>query len=68
MPVDAYPSPLLQKIATEYLSTGDVQFAAGPNLMAGAATGSAYYKGIVSYMQNPGDLDNILAGIDATTE
>ena len=68
VPVDAYPSPLLQKIATEYLSTGDVQFAAGPNLMAGAATGSAYYKGIVSYMQNPGDLDNILAGIDATTE
>ena len=47
---------------------GDVEFAAGPNLLNGAATGSAYYKGIVSYMQNPGDLDNILAGIEATTE
>ena len=67
VPGDAYPSPLLQKIAAEYLS-GDVEFAAGPNLLNGAATGSAYYKGIVSYMQNPGDLDNILAGIEATTE
>jgi len=67
VPSDAYPSPLLQKIAAEYLS-GDVEFAAGPNLLNGAATGSAYYKGIVSYMQNPGDLDNILAGIEATTE
>ncbi|QQR39491.1 ABC transporter substrate-binding protein [Devosia rhizoryzae] len=64
---DVYPSPLLQKIASEYLS-GDVQFAAGPNVLNGAATGSAYYKAIVSYMQNPGDLDNILAGIEATTE
>lgn len=68
VPTDAYPSALLQKIATEYFSGGDVQFAAGPNVMAGTATSAAYYKAIVSYMQNPGDLDNILATVEATTE
>lgn len=67
VPAETYPSPLLQKIAKEYFSGTDVQFAAGPNLMAGAATGSAYYKAIVSYMQNPGDLDNILQSVEDTT-
>lgn len=67
VPADTYPSTLLGKIATEYLS-GDVEFAAGPNLLAGAATTTEYNKGVVSYMQSPGELDNILATIEATVQ
>lgn len=68
VPVDTYPSDLLQKIATEYFGADDVQFAAGPNLMTGAATNAAYYRGVISYLQSPDNLDDILATIEATTE
>ncbi len=68
VPTDTYPSALLTKIATEYFGSGEVEFAAGPNLLAGAATTSEYNKGVVTYMQSPSELDNVLAGIEATTE
>lgn len=67
VPAETYPSPLLQKISTEFLS-GGVEFAAGPNLLSGPATTSEYYKGIVSFMQSQGNLDSILQTIEATTE
>lgn len=67
VPADIYPSPMLRKIAGEFFE-GDVQFAAGPSLMAGRATVSEFYKGIVSYLQSPGDLDTILQAIQATTK
>ncbi|EYD74279.1 Alpha-glucosides-binding protein periplasmic protein AglE precursor [Rubellimicrobium mesophilum DSM 19309] len=68
VPVDTYPSPLLQKIATEFLGSGDVQFAAGPNLMASAATGTAFYRGVVGYMQDPSSLNRVLETIQATVQ
>ncbi|EPX82440.1 ABC-type sugar transport system, periplasmic component [Rubellimicrobium thermophilum DSM 16684] len=68
VPVDTYPSPLLREIATEFLGPDGVEFAAGPNLMASAATSTAFYRGVVSYMQDPSSLDRILETIEATTE
>lgn len=67
VPTDTYPSPLLDKIAAEYFG-GDVQFAAGPNLMNGAATSSEYYKAVMSYLQSPGDLDSILETVQGTVK
>lgn len=68
VPVDTYPSPLLQQVATEFFGSGEVEFAAGPNLMAPAATSTEFYRGVVAYMQDSSNLDSILETIEATTE
>lgn len=68
VPSDAYPSPLLQDIARDFFASGDVEFAAGPNLLLSGATSSAYNSGVVNFMRSPGDLDEILAGIEATVQ
>lgn len=68
VPVDTYPSTLLQKISTEFLQGGDVQFAAGPNLLAGAATTTEYNKGVMTYLQSQGELDNVLTTIEGTVQ
>jgi hypothetical protein len=36
--------------------------------MAGAATSTEFYRGIISYMQDPSSLDTVLETIEATTE
>ena len=58
---EAYPSAVLQEIAAVYVNSGEAEFAAGPNLLNGAATGSEYDKGVVSCMQDPSTLDQVLA-------
>lgn len=68
VPAETYPSAVLQKIAKVFFNSGEVEFAAGPNMMNGAATGSEYYKGVVSYLQDPTSLDQVLATIEATTK
>jgi alpha-glucoside transport system substrate-binding protein len=68
VPAETYPSPLLQQIATEFFGNPEVQFAAGPNMMAGAATSTEFYRGVISYMQDPSSLDTVLETIEATTE
>ena len=68
VPVETYPSELLQKISTEFLQGSEVQFAAGPNLLAGAATITEYYKGVMTFLQSQGELDNVLATIEATNQ
>jgi alpha-glucoside transport system substrate-binding protein len=65
---ETYPSVALQKIAQVYFNSGEAEFAAGPNLLNGAATGSEYYKGVVAYMQDPSSLDQVLATIEAATK
>ena len=62
VPTDAYDSAMLQKAAETYFGD-DVTLAIGPNVMADAAVGSAFWKGVVSYLQDPSSLDAVLQSI-----
>ena len=64
VPTDTYGSELLQKSAETFFGN-DVTLSIGPNVMSDAAVASAFYKGVVSYMQDPSQLDAILAEIQA---
>lgn len=64
VPSDTYSSVLLQRASETYFGDG-VTLAAGPNVLADAATSSAFYKGVISYLGNPASLDSVLADIDA---
>ncbi|TPW28108.1 ABC transporter substrate-binding protein [Pararhizobium mangrovi] len=66
VPIDAYPSPLLRKIAKTYFGNSDVQFVAGPNVLKQGDTGTAVWKGVVTYMQDPSKLDSVLQSIQDT--
>ena len=46
----------------------DVTLATGPNVMANAATSAAFYKGVISYLQNPGSLDSVLQTIQKAAD
>lgn len=63
-----YTSASLQKISKTYFGTSGTQLAVGPNLLASAATQTAFYKGIVTYLQKPDQLDTVLATIQATVK
>lgn len=65
VPASAYPTPVLQKISAEYFGTTGVQFRAGPQVLASAAKIKAFRSGIVSYLQNPSQLDSILQTIQS---
>ncbi len=67
VPVDTYNSPLLQK-ASETFFGGDVSLAAGPMVLAGGDVLSAFYKGVVSYLQEPDSLDSVLATVQAAQD
>lgn len=63
-----YSSASLQKIAETFFGTSGTQLAVGPNALAGTATQTAYWKGIVTYLQHPDQLDSVLASIQATVK
>ncbi len=63
-----YSSASLQKVSQTYFGNSGTQLAVGPNLLGSAATQTAFYKGIVTYLQKPGQLDTVLAGIQATVK
>jgi len=67
VPVDTYSSPLLQK-AAEYYFSDDAILATGPNVLADAATASAFNAAIVAYLQNPDDLDSILDTVEKAAQ
>lgn len=62
VPASTYKSALLQRAAKTYFGD-NVTLATGPNVMANAATSAAFYKGVISYLQNPDSLDTVLATI-----
>jgi alpha-glucoside transport system substrate-binding protein len=62
VPTDTYDSVMLQKAADTYFGD-DVTLAIGPNVMANAAVSAAFYKGVVSYLQDPSSLDKVLQSI-----
>jgi alpha-glucoside transport system substrate-binding protein len=68
VPAETYTSASLQKIAKVYFGTSGTQLAVGPNLLQSAATSTAFYKGIVTYLQKPDQLDTVLATIQATVK
>jgi len=67
VPSDTYDSVLLQKAADTYFGD-DVTLAIGPNVMANAAVQGAFFKGVVSYLQDPSALDSVLATIQAAAD
>jgi len=69
VPASTYSSPLLTKSADTFFSTdGSVQLSTGPNVLATAAVQTAFYKGVVSYLQDPSSLDSVLQGIQAAAQ
>jgi len=65
VPASIYPSSALQEIAKTYFAGSSTQLDVGPNMLANAAVQTAFFKGVVSYMQNPSSLDQVLQSIQA---
>ncbi len=62
VPVDAYPNPFVRR-AAETLSSGKAVYYYGSSLMPGAMS-EAFWKAVLRYVQNPDQLDAILADLD----
>ena len=60
--LDDYPDDLSRQ-AAELLTTAETVRFDGSDLMP-EAMNNAFFGAILAYIQNPGDLDNILAGLD----
>jgi alpha-glucoside transport system substrate-binding protein len=67
VPVSTYDSILLQRAAETFINR-DVTFGTGISTLAGSDVRAALYKGVVSYMQDPGSLDSVLQSIQATVD
>ncbi|MFE2187305.1 ABC transporter substrate-binding protein [Streptomyces sp. NPDC059455] len=59
-----YPNALIKKSAAQYKAADSVSLSPVSQLPAPVVM--ALYKGIVAYVQNPGSLNSILAGIEKT--
>lgn len=68
VPVSAYPSATLQKIAKTYFGTSSTKLQIGPNSLMNSATSSAFYKGVVTYLHNPSTLDSVLQSIQTASQ
>lgn len=64
--VSSYPDPLSQKVAQQLTEADPVRFDAD-DLMP-AEVQQAFWKGILDYVQNPDQLDSILADIESTAK
>ena len=62
VPLDTYPDPLSRKAAEILTSAEIVRFDAS-DLMP-QAMNNAFLRGILDYVQNPGNLDSILTNLD----
>jgi alpha-glucoside transport system substrate-binding protein len=62
VPASTYHDPILQNIAKTYFQP-DIQLAAGPALLSKTAVVTGAAKGVVSYLENPSDLDTVLQTI-----
>jgi alpha-glucoside transport system substrate-binding protein len=61
VPLESYPSPFTRK-AAEALATGNTYYYG--NALMPQAMSDAFWKSVLDYMQNPGNLDTILAELD----
>ena len=64
--LDTYPDPLARQQAQTLIGARIVRFDAS-DLMP-EAMNNAFFKAILDFVQNPGNLDSILAGLDRTRE
>jgi alpha-glucoside transport system substrate-binding protein len=62
--LDAYPNELAKKAAQQLTNATIFRFDADDNMPS--AVQKAFWEGTLSYLQNPSQLDSILANIDAT--
>lgn len=61
-----YPNASLKKIANAYFANPKLALSVGPNLLAGPATSTAFYKGVMTFVQDQSQLDAVLQSIQAT--
>jgi alpha-glucoside transport system substrate-binding protein len=66
VPIDAYPNPLLAQAAEFMREAPTIRFDAS-DLMP-ASVNSAFWNGILSYIENPDALDQILQNIETVAE
>ena len=64
VPLSAYPDPVAAHSAK--MLTGASVFRYGADDLMPPAMETAYWKGMLSYIQNPGQLDSILSGLEAS--
>ncbi len=62
--LDAYPNQLARQAAEQLTNATIFRFDADDNMPS--AVQKAFWDGILAYLQNPGQLDSILANIEAT--
>jgi alpha-glucoside transport system substrate-binding protein len=62
--VDQYPDPISKQLAQALISAKTVRFDASDQMPD--AMNTAFLKGILDFVQNPGNLDQILASLDRT--
>lgn len=67
VPASTYKSEVLQKVAKTYFGSSPTKLQVGPNSLADAATQNAFYKGVVTYLQNPSSLDSVLQSIQSAS-
>ncbi|MFQ6026307.1 MAG: carbohydrate ABC transporter substrate-binding protein, partial [Dehalococcoidia bacterium] len=61
--LDNYPDPLAAKVASQLTTAKIFRFDADD--IWGGDLQAAFWKGILDYLQDPAQLDNILADIDS---
>ncbi|MFC9454484.1 ABC transporter substrate-binding protein [Streptomyces sp. NPDC056983] len=61
IPASAYANPLLKKASQQLLNGKNL--VAGPSMYSNPAVVAAFDKGVVSYIQKPGSLNDVLDGI-----
>jgi alpha-glucoside transport system substrate-binding protein len=66
VPLDAYPDPIARQQAQALVSAKIVRFDAS-DLMP-EAMNNAFWKGILDFVQNPGNLDSVLSNLDRTQQ
>jgi alpha-glucoside transport system substrate-binding protein len=66
VPIDAYPNPLLAQAAEFMREAPTIRFDAS-DLMP-ASVNSAFWNGVLSYIENPDALDQILQNIETVAE
>lgn len=64
--LDAYPDETSRRLAESVVGADVIRFDGSDKMPA--EMNQAFFEGILKYVQNPGDLDNILADLDDTQD
>jgi ABC-type glycerol-3-phosphate transport system substrate-binding protein len=66
VPLDSYPDETAMRLAESLIEADTVRYDASDKMPAEME--AAFRKGILDYVQSPGNLDSILSGLDTTQE